>query len=117
MASSQEFVNYAAEQMSGAGSITYRKMFGEYGIYCNRKIVGVICDDQLFLKITEGGRRLCREAEEAPPYEGAKPHLLIENLEDREYLEKLVRVTFEELPEPKPKKKTGKKTAGGRKAD
>lgn len=108
MASSQEFVSYAAEQMGGAGNITYRKMFGEYGIYCDGKIIGVICEDQLFLKITEGGRKLCREAEEAAPYEGAKPHLLIESLDDRAYMAELVRATYEELPEPKARKKSGK---------
>lgn len=111
MASREEFVRYAAEQMGGAGNITYRKMFGEYGIYCDGKIVGVICDDQLFLKITEGGRRLCKDAVEAPPYEGAKPSFLIEDLEDREYLSQLVRATWKELPEPKPKKKRVKKEA------
>lgn len=50
MASSLEFVRYAAEQMGAAGEITYKKMFGEYGIYCNGKIVGLICENQLFIK-------------------------------------------------------------------
>ena len=66
MASSLEFVRYAAEQMGAAGEITYKKMFGEYGIYCNGKIVGLICENQLFIKITEAGRRLCPDYEEVP---------------------------------------------------
>ena len=53
MATTTDFIEYVCEQLSSVGAIRYRKMFGEYGIYCNRKIVGVICDDQLFLKITE----------------------------------------------------------------
>lgn len=119
MASSEEFVKYAADQMSGAGCITYRKMFGEYGIYCDGKIVGVICDDQLFLKITEGGRKVCKDVEELPPYTGAKPGFLIENLEDRGYLTELVRATYKELPEPKKahSKKKAKEGSGGGKTE
>ena len=79
-------------------------MFGEYGIYCNGKIIGVICDDQLFLKITEAGRRICPDGEEAPPYEGAKPYLLIDDIDDRGFMTRLVQAVYEELPEPKPKK-------------
>ncbi len=74
MASSLEFVRYAAEQMCAAGEITYKKMFGEYGIYCNGKIVGLICENQLFIKITEAGRRLCPDYEEVPPYQ-AQNHI------------------------------------------
>ena len=107
MASKLEFVEYAADQMGAAGEITYRKMFGEYGIYCDGKIFGVICEDQLFVKITEGGRKLWPDLEEGSPYHGAKPHFLIEELEDRERLAELVQVTCRELPMPKPKKKKG----------
>ena len=67
MASRLEFVQYAVSQMEEAGAITYKKMFGEYGVYCNGKIFGVICDDQLFIKITEAGRKLCPDLPEAPP--------------------------------------------------
>ena len=112
MASSLEFVRYAADQMREAGEITYRKMFGEYGIYCDGKIFGVICDDQLFVKITERGRKLAPDLEEGAPYHGAKPHFLVEELEDREKLSRLVRETCQELPIPKPKKKKLKKGAG-----
>ena len=105
MASKIEFVEFIADQIREAGEITYRKMFGEYGIYCNGKIFGVICDNQLFLKITEAGRKLRPELAEAPPYEGAKNYLLVEDVEEAEALTKLVRATFRELPEPKPRKR------------
>lgn len=105
MASSKEFVEYIADQLSGAGEIAYRKMFGEYGMYCNGKIFALICDDQLFVKITEAGRNFWPELEEAPPYEGAKPYLLVDDIDDRERLCTLAAETYKELPEPKPKKK------------
>lgn len=109
MASSLEFVRYAAEQMGAAGEITYKKMFGEYGIYCNGKIVGLICENQLFIKITEAGRRLCPDYEEVPPYQGSKPYLLVEDIDDRELLAELTAETFRELPVSKPGKKKGKR--------
>lgn len=118
MASSLEFVQYAADQMGEAGEITYRKMFGEYGIYCDGKIFGVICEDQLFVKITERGRELAPDLGEGSHYHGAKPHFLVEDLEDREKLSRLVRETCSELPMPKPKKKKVKKEAAhGNEAD
>lgn len=114
MASKLEFVQYAVDQLQGAGEIVYRKMFGEYGIYCDGKFFAMICDDQLFFKITEGGRKLWPELEEGIPYYGARPHFLIEELDDRERLVRLAQVTCQELPMPKPKKKKG--AADGKKA-
>lgn len=108
MASSMEFVEYAAEQMREAGNITYRKMFGEYGVYCDGKIVALICDDQLFVKITKAGARVWEGLEEVPPYEGAKPYFLIEDVENREKLTEFILATCEELPMPKPKVKREK---------
>ncbi len=107
MASRLEFVEYVLEQLQGAGTITYRKMFGEYGIYCDGKFFATICNDQLFFKITEGGRKFWPELEEGIPYHGAKPHFLVEELDDREKLAGLAQVTCQELPMPKPKKKKG----------
>lgn len=105
MASNPQFVEFAADQMQEAGVITYRKMFGEYGLYCDGKIFALICNDQLFIKITEAGKQLCPDLQEAPPYNGAKNYLLIEDIENRELLTKLVTVTCAELPQPKPKKR------------
>ncbi|EKO1914100.1 TfoX/Sxy family protein [Clostridium botulinum] len=105
MASNIEFVEYVCDQIGDAGNITYKKMFGDYGVYCNNKIIGLICDNQFFLKITKAGRDLLNEVIEAPAYEGAKPSFLIESLDNREYLNKIVFATYKELPMPKPKKK------------
>ena len=108
MASSAGFVAYVAEQLQGAGVITYRKMFGEYGFYCNGKFFACVCDNQLFVKITEAGGELLKDPQTAPPYEGAKPYFLITDLEDRERLHRLAAVTCAALPEPKPKKERRK---------
>lgn len=105
MASNPQFVEFAADQMQEAGVITYRKMFGEYGLYCDGKIFALICNDQLFIKKTEAGKQLCPDLQEAPPYSGAKNYFLIEDIENWELLTGLVTVTCAELPEPKPKKR------------
>jgi len=105
MASTIEFVTYVCAQIRGTEEITYKKMFGEYTIYCNDKIIGLICENQLFIKQTESGKKLLSEVIEGSPYTGAKAHFLLESLEDREELAKFIRATYEELPEPKPKKK------------
>ncbi len=105
MASQQGFVQYIAEQLMDAGYIKYRKMFGEYGLYCNGKIFALVCDDQLFVKITDAGRKLCPELVEAPPYAGAKNYFLIEDVDNWDVLVALVTATCKELPEPKLKKR------------
>ena len=105
MASKIEFVEFMADQLRGAGEITYRKMFGEYGLYCDGKIFALICDDQFYIKITEAGKALHPELTEAPPYEGAKNYFLVEEVENREMLTELTRATCAELPVPKPKKR------------
>lgn len=105
MASDADLVQYIADQCSGAGEITVKKMFGDYGIYCDGKIFGLICDACFYLKPTEGGRALLRQAELRPPYEGAKDYFYIADVDDRDYLSSLVRETCKELPTPKPKKK------------
>lgn len=109
MASSAEFAEYVCGQVRGAGCISYRKMFGEYGIYCDGKIIGLICDDCFYLKPTESGMKILGDYVKAPPYEGAKPYLLIEDMEDRELMIRLVRATYDTLPEPQPKKPRKKK--------
>ena len=109
MASKQEFVDFVLEQMENVGPVTAKKMFGEYGLYCNQKMFAVICDDQLFIKPTQAGRTFIKNVVEAPAYPGAKPSFLIEEkLEDREWLCELVNITVEALPKPKPKKKKKK---------
>ncbi len=114
MASSLEFVQYIADQLRDAGEITYRKMFGEYGMYCDGKIFALICDDQLFIKITEEGSKMCPKLTQAPPYAGAKPYFLIEDVDCGGFLTEFVRETCKGLPAPKPGKEK-KKKAGGKK--
>lgn len=110
MASDLSFVEFVVDQIENAGQITYRKMFGEYAVYSDGKIVALICDNQLFIKPTEGGRAFIGNVVEAPAYSGAKPSLLIEEkIEDGAWLSELVKITAKELPEPKPKKKKIKK--------
>ena len=104
MASRPEFVQYVADQLSDAGMITYRKMFGEYGMYCDGKIFALICNDQLFIKITEAGKRMAPDLQEAPPYEGSKPYFLVDDIDNKEFLTEFVIESCKELPVPKPKK-------------
>ena len=106
MASDEKYAAYLAEQMQNAGTIRYKKMFGEYAIYCDEKVVAFVCDNQLFVKPTQGGRQFIIEVKEAPAYPGAKPSFLIEEkYEDSEWISELINITAKELPTPKPKKK------------
>lgn len=110
MASDPDFVEYVVEQMENAGDISCRMMFGGHTIYCGGKVVALVCDNQLFIKPTEAGRSFIGDVVEALPYPGARPSFLIEErLEDKQWISTLVRVTEQELPPPKPKKKTGRK--------
>ncbi|MFC1617038.1 TfoX/Sxy family protein [Candidatus Margulisiibacteriota bacterium] len=105
MASDLSFVEFIVDQLQDAGEISYRKMFGEYALYCNGKVVALICGDQLFIKPTNSGRAFIGKVVEAPPYPGAKLYFLIQDkFEDSDWISNLVRLTAEELPEPKPKK-------------
>jgi TfoX/Sxy family transcriptional regulator of competence genes len=106
MSSDEDFVKFLAEQMEDAGVIRYRKMFGEYAIYCNEKVIGLVCDNNLFIKPTEGGRSYIREVVERPAYPGAKNSFFIEDkFEDKDWISELVRITEKELPVPKLKQK------------
>src|SRR5512133_2996904 len=106
MASTQDYVDYILEQIENAGVITYRKMFGEYALYSDKKVVALICDNQLFIKPTAGGKAFIGNVTEAPAYPGAKMSFLIEdNLDNSEWISELIRITAKELPEPKPEKK------------
>ena len=106
MASDREFVDYLIDQMGEAGVITARKMFGEYGIYCNGKNIAFVCDDRLLLKPTEAVKAMHPDLPLGGLYEGAKKkYFLIENVDDREYLTDLAVRTYRELPEIPPKRR------------
>jgi TfoX/Sxy family transcriptional regulator of competence genes len=109
MSSDASFVQFVVDQLSGSGEIASRKMFGDYALYCDNKVVALICDNRLFVKPTAGGRRFIGDVVEAPAFPGAKPSFLIEDrLEDRRWLTELVRITAKEVPVVKPRRKTSK---------
>jgi len=117
MATDQSFIDFLVDQMAEAGAITFRKMFGEYAIYCGGKVVALVCDNQLFVKPTEAGKaHIGPDIVEAPPYPGAKMYFLIEDqFEDREWISDLIRITAKDLPDSKPKSKLkSKKTKSKR---
>jgi TfoX/Sxy family transcriptional regulator of competence genes len=111
MASDLKFVEFVCDQISAAGQVSYRKMFGEYAVYCDEKVVALICDNRLYVKPTAAGRDFIGAVVEAVPYQGAKPCFLIETqLEDLDWLTQLMRITAQALPLPKPKKAKAKNT-------
>ncbi|MCB0747991.1 MAG: TfoX/Sxy family protein [Ignavibacteriae bacterium] len=109
MASKLEFIKYVVGQLSNLDEVEYKYMFGEYALYYNKKVVALICDDQLFVKPTDAGRKFIGKVFEAQAYPGAKPTFLIEGkMEDKDWLSELIKITEKELPKPKPKKKQKK---------
>lgn len=105
MASSKEFLNYILEQLSEFDDITYRAMMGEYIIYYKGRIAGGIYDNRFLVKPVKAAVTLLPDSPFEKPYEGAKEMLLIENIDDREFLAKLFRAMYDELPVPKKKSK------------
>jgi TfoX/Sxy family transcriptional regulator of competence genes len=105
VASDREFVTFVCEQLRAAGEISSRRMFGEAAVYFRDKVVGLVCDNQLFIKATELGRSRIGMPIEAPPFPGASNWFLMADLDDPEFLADLIRATAEALPEPKPKVK------------
>ncbi|MDD4628818.1 MAG: TfoX/Sxy family protein [Candidatus Peribacteraceae bacterium] len=106
MATKQSTVEYLVDQMSSAGAVTCRKMFGEYAIYCDGKVVALVCDDRLFVKPTADGRTWIKSVKEKPPYPGAKSYFLIDEdqWDQREWLSELIAKTATALPSPKQKR-------------
>lgn len=105
MSSKQSTVNFILEQINDAGTVLSKKMFGEYAIYCNEKVVALVCDDQLFVKPTQTGKAFIGNYIEGYPYTGAKPYLLISGdlWDDSEWLTELIKRTVSELPLPRKK--------------
>ena len=102
MATRQSIVDFIVEQVTGAGAVAGRKMFGEYALFCDGKMVGLICDDQLFIKPTDAGRAHIGAVIERAPYKGAKPCFWIagDQWDDRDWLTALVRLSAAALPLP-----------------
>lgn len=104
MATSREFMDYILEQLSDLDGITCLKMMGEYIVYYHGKIAAYVCDNRFLAKPVPAARRLLWDAPLEPPYPGAKEMLLVENIDDREFLTQLLREMYPELPEPTRKK-------------
>ncbi len=103
MATDLSFVQYVCEQ-TGLQALTYKKMFGEYALYLDGKVVALICDNQVFLKPTAEARAMLSNVVEASPYPGAKPSLRLgDELDDRDLLKRLLETTALALPAAKPK--------------
>jgi len=107
MATSEATIEYILDQISNAGKVSARKMFGEYALYCDGKVVAFVCDDQLFIKPNQAAKKFIGDVIEAPPYKGASLYYLIEGekWDDTEWLTELIKLSAAELPLPKPKKK------------
>lgn len=103
MASSKEYLDFILEQLSGLDQITHRTMMGEFILYYRGKIVGGIYDDRFLVKPTNSARAMMPDADLEIPYEGAKEMLLVDNVDNREFLAELLTAMYAELPEPKKK--------------
>ena len=103
MASSKEYLIFILEQLSGLDDITYRAMMGEYILYYRERVIGGIYGDRFLVKPVRAAVNLMPNAEMEVPYEGAKGMLLVDDVDDREYLVKLFEAMYDELPERKKK--------------
>ena len=104
MASSKEYLDFILEQLSELDDISARAMMGEYIIYYRGRIVGGIYDDRFLIKPTKSAMALMPDADWELPYEGAKEMLLVDNVENREFLQELLEAMYDELPAPKKRK-------------
>ena len=104
MASSKEYLDFILEQLSDPEDINYRPMMGEYILYYRDKVIGGIYDDRFLVKPVKSAVTMMPDARMELPYDGAKEMLLVDNVDDREFLQKLVRAMYPDLPAPKKRK-------------
>ena len=105
MSATKEYLNFILDQLSNLNDITYKAMMGEFLIYYRGKLVGGIYDDRLLVKPVKSAIEYMPQAEYSLPYEGAKEMLLVDNVDDKVYLEKLFEAMYDDLPMPKTKKR------------
>ena len=105
MASSKDYLEYILDQLSALNDISYRAMMGEYIIYYRGKVVGGIYDDRFLVKPVNAAVAMMPDADLEMPYEGAKEMLLVDDVENGEFLSELLEAMYDELPAPKKKKK------------
>lgn len=101
MASTKDYADFILEQLSGLDEITARKMMGEYILYYREKVIGGIYDNRFLVKITPSAQEKMPDAPLSFPYEGAKAMLLVDNVDNRDFLKELVLAMYDELPEAK----------------
>lgn len=104
MATTVDYIEFVCEQLVGVGAVRYRKMFGEYMVYVNDKPLLLVCDNTVFVKILPELSELMAGAETALPYEGAKPHYILD-IEDRALTQAVIEILEPITPLPKLKKK------------
>lgn len=104
MASSKEYLDFVLDQLSDLRGVTHRAMMGEYIIYYNGKIIGGIYDDRFLVKVTPASKKLMLDAQYEIPYDGGSKMLLVDDIDDREFLKELFNSMYNDLPEPKEKK-------------
>lgn len=104
MASSREYLDFILEQLSGLENVTWKGMMGEYILYWRGKIIGGIYDDRFLVKPVKSALAMMPDADREIPYEGAKEMLLVDNVDNREFLAELLEAMYDELPAPKQKK-------------
>lgn len=104
MASTKEYLEFVLEQLSELDDISSRAMMGEYVLYYQGKVFGGIYDNRFLVKPTKSAAALMPDAQSELPYEGAKPMLLVDNIEDKAFLKKLVESMSADLPQPKKRK-------------
>ena len=105
MASSKGYLDFILEQLSGLDDISWRPMMGEYILYYRGKVIGGIYDDRFLVKPVKAAAAMMPDADMDIPYEGAKAMLLVDNVENREFLQELAEAMYDELPAPKQKKR------------
>ncbi len=103
MASSREYLDFIMEQLSEAGDVSFRAMMGEYILYYRGKVIGGIYDDRFLVKDTKDAAAMMPDAERELPYEGAKKMLLVDDVENKDFLKALLNALYDELPSSKRK--------------
>ncbi len=101
MASSKEYLQFVLDQLSSLDDVSYKAMMGEYILYYRGKIFGGIYDDRFLVKPTKSAKQLMPEAPHETPYEGAKEMLLVDDVDNREFLNELLNAMVDELPAPR----------------
>ena len=105
MATDKGYLDFVLDQLSGVSGITHRQMMGEYILYREGRITAYLCDNRLLVKPTASALALMPTASRELPYEGAKEMLLVDRVDDRDFLKLLFDAIFDELPEPEPRKR------------